>query len=329
MTEKTKKWLKIAGIAVLVLIVYGLFNMKTSPIRSPKGDSLPGMMLESPAVMEKSGRMLSKSTTTDSMALQETENFSASDEGLSGSKGQEITQVEKKIIKNGNLSLRVEKTEQAVKKIAQVAKGFGGEVFSSSFSERTKGSKNGYMTIKVPSDKFDQTMEEIKEVATQVVNESSNAQDVTEQYVDLQAQLKNKKAEEGAFLKILDRSGEIKDVLSVTREVSRVRGEIERLQARINYMESQTSKATISVSLSQDATITPINDDWRPWQIVKGSVKQLTKNFQNFVDGLIEFIIVGLPGLIIIFFIVWLIIWIGKKIFRKIFRKSPPVTGGQ
>jgi predicted nuclease with TOPRIM domain len=165
---------------------------------------------------------------------------------------------------------------------------------------------------------FEKTIAEIKKIATQVLTESTSGTDVTEQYVDLQAQLKNKRAEEAAFVKILDKSGTIEDTLKVTKELSRVRGEIERLEGRVKLLESQADMSTISINLSEDVEIAPIGNDWRPWQVIKNSVKELMQNMQDIVDGLIRFIIVVIPSFVPFLLFLWVVYWVGKKIYLKV-----------
>jgi len=312
MNEKIKRWLKITGIVIGALLLYGVFNLfyggisnkATYNFKEKPNELLQGVNLAKPSKIPAPG--MGGTEMEDSMKLR-----SAADGGKNEFQ-------DKRVIKNGNLSLKVAKTENAAKKISEIAKSKGGEVFSSRFYESIGGLKSGTITVKVPVDKFEETMEAIKKVATQVVSESTTGKDVTEQYADLQAQLKNKRAEEQAFVKILDRAGKIEDVLKVTKEISRVRGEIERLEGRIKYLESQTDMSTIAVSLSEDVEISPVGEGWRPWQSVKSSVKTLIKNTQSCIDSLIYFIIVKIPSIAAFLLILWIIYWIGKKIYRKI-----------
>lgn len=226
--------------------------------------------------------------------------------------------IEKKEIRNGNLSLKVEKIDEATDKIEVIAKNQNGEVFSTNFHEAIKGQKSGYIIIKVPIEKFEITIDQIKSVATQITSESTTGQNVTEQYSDLKIRLKNKEAEEQSFIKILDQAVKVEDVLAVTRELSRVRSEIEQLQGQINFMDSQTDLATITVDLSEDIEIAPIQNDWRPWQVVKKSFSDLISNTQDFVDGIIRFIIIGIPSLIPFLILIGIIYWIGKSVWSKI-----------
>lgn len=238
---------------------------------------------------------------------------------------QELPSVDKKIIKSGSLNLQVEKVDNATDKISQIASNNGGDVFSSNIRQSKSNMKSGTVTVKVPVANFNKAFDDLKKIATLVINESTSGQDVTEQYVDLQAQLKNKQAEEESFVKILERQGTIDDVLKATREVARVRGEIERLQGRIKLLESQTDMSTISISLTEDANITVV-DSWRPWQVVKESFNSLIKKLQGLIDFLIQFILVVLPMLLIWALIIWIIYKIIRKIYLKIKNKSTQIT---
>ncbi len=224
---------------------------------------------------------------------------------------------DKKIIKNGSLDLKVDSADDASRKISDIAKNNGGEVFSSNFYQTAKNVKSGTITVKVPVANFEKAFAELKKVASLVVRESTSGNDVTEQYADLQGQLKNKQAEEQSFAKILERSGTIDEILKVTRELSRVRGEIERLQGRIKFMDSQTDMSSITISLSEDESIT-FADSWRPWQVVKETFNALFKDLQKFINFVIVLIIRVIP-IMVLYALIALVVWVaGRKIYGKI-----------
>lgn len=231
------------------------------------------------------------------------------------------TQTEKKVIKNGSLTIRVDRVNDATQKISEIAKSNGGEIFSSNFNQSSRNIKSGSIIVRVPTDNFEKTFNELKGVASLVVRESTSGDDVTEQYTDLQSRLKNKQAEEQSLIKILDRAGKITEVLEVTRELSRVRGEIEVLQGRIRLMDSQIDMATIDISLSEDPDIT-ISDSWRPLQVAKDALNNLIKNVQQFINFLIVLIIRTIPVLLLYLAVILVIYWLGKKIYNKIKPKS-------
>ncbi len=223
---------------------------------------------------------------------------------------------DKKIIKNGSLGLKVSSVDQAAEDVANVAKKNNGEVFSSNLRQSSTKLKSGTVTVKVPVEKFENTLSEIKKIAVLVLNESTSGNDISEQYVDLQARLKNKKAEEESFMKILGSAQKIDDILAVTRELSRTRGEIESLEGRIRWLDSQTDMSTITVNLAEDQEIT-FTDSWRPFQVMKDTVNGLLKDFQKFINFLIVLIIRVVPIFALYGIIAFLVYKLGRKIYAK------------
>jgi len=322
--EKFKKIVKIGLVVMGVILVLGFFSLFFGGGSSPKKYNNTGIGLGGGKITSGNDFQNPMSVSVGDSASMERSSqgmmveSKVAEEGFMESPTTDVTLVDKKVIKNGNLSLKVGSTDWATGEISNIVKQKGGEVFSTNFYERVKGQKSGFVTIKVPVDKFKETVSDIKKIATQVLNESTTGQDVTEQYTDFQAQLKNKRAEEESFVKILGTAGKIDDVLAVTREVSRVRGEIERLEGRIRFMDSQTDMSTITINLTEDVTVIPVSEGWRPWQVVKQSIKELVANVQDFADGIIRFIIVGIPSLIPFALLLGFLYWVGKKIFKKI-----------
>lgn len=305
-------------MAIFVLwSVYASVVPRQSDLVEKKSSEL-GVLRDGGGEMNFSVEAPNAGMAEDMMAVSDQE--LANERGMIGSQAfaPEAPLVEKKVIKNGNLTLKVEKTEDSVQRISEIVKNQKGEVFSTNFYEQIKGQKSGSITVKVPVEKFEETMAQIKTVATQVVFESTTGQDVTERYADLEAQLKNKKAEEESFVKIFDQAVKIEDVLAVTEQISRVRGEIERLEGQIRFMDSQTDMSTIVVNLSEDVEIAPVQNDWRPWQVAKKAFSDLVGNAQDFVDGVIRFVIVGIPSLIPFFVFLAIVYLLGRKAWMKI-----------
>ncbi|MEA2006863.1 MAG: DUF4349 domain-containing protein [Patescibacteria group bacterium] len=311
---------KMVGIFLGALLLWAVFSTMTggqSGVLKDQKSFGQNMPMSGIGEMSLSKEVSDVDMTESEMTVFDGEGVSERAVAQSAIVSSEPVLIEKKVIKNGNLILKVESTEQSAQKISEFVKSFGGEVFSTNFYEKTKGQKSGSITVKVPVEKFNEALSQIKTVATQVFSESTTGRDVTEQYSDLQAQLKNKRAEEESFVKILDRAGEIEDVLAVIKQISRVRGEIERLEGRIRFMDSQTDMSTITISLSEDVEIAPVQNDWRPWQVIKKAFNDLIINIQDFVDGIIRFIIIGIPSLIPFLVFLGIVYWAGKKIWAK------------
>jgi len=307
----------IAGGLIVLIAAYIIFQntMSASPIMRSSGGSY-GMPQESfsESAIDSTGLALPVSRSASKMMASPV----ANDTEVST----DLPEADKKIIKNGNLSLKVDNADKASTSVTKIAKDNGGEVASSNFLQSGTNVKSGMITVKVPVANFEKTFSDLKKIASLVLTESTSGNDVTEQYVDLQAQLKNKQTEEDAFTKIMAQAQKIDDVLAVQRELSRVRGQIEQLQGRIKYMDSQTNMSTITVSLTEDANIS-IADRWRPWQVVKETTSVLVKKVQGFVDFVIKLVILVLPVLLLYTLLVLVVYRIGKKIYLKFKRKNP------
>lgn len=241
----------------------------------------------------------------------------AMDAGSTDSSSAEHNVSDKKIIKNGDLNVQVNDADASSKEISQIAKDNGGEVFSSNFYKNANNAQSGTITVKVPVQNFEKTFEALKKVSSLVNSQSTSGNDVTEQYTDLQSRLRNKQAEEQAFVKILDKADKITDIISVTRELSRVRGEIEVLQGRIKYIDSQSDMSTITIFLTEDRNIT-VSDSWRPFQLMKNTINSLLKDVQGFINFLIVLIIRVIPVFLAYILIFYILYKIGRKIYLKI-----------
>jgi predicted component of type VI protein secretion system len=224
---------------------------------------------------------------------------------------------DKKVIKNGNLDLKVLNIDNASSEISQIARENGGDIFSSNLYQSEQNVKQGNITIKVPVANFEKTMAALKKVATLVTQESTSGADVTEQYADLQTQLANKQAEEQQYRQILQQAQKVSDILEITQALSNVRGEIESIQGQIKFLSSQTDMASINVNLTEDQNIT-FSDTWRPWQVVKETFNSLFKDLQGTVNLIIVIIIRVIPVAIIYALIAWFLYWAGKKVYTKV-----------
>lgn len=228
-----------------------------------------------------------------------------------GSGGQTAAEVDQKIIKNGSLRLTVGSVSSALSRAADIAKARSGFVQHSSSSERGDGKHEGAVTIRVPSAQFEAALADLKALALVVNHESSSGQDVTEQYTDLQAQLRNAKAQEEEYLRIMKLADTVEDILRVQERLGSVRGQIESLEGRIKYLENMTSFSTISVSLSEEVEITAPTKDFRPGTIVKQAVQALVEVGQNVAAALIWIAIVGggvgIPVLVVVLVVLALI----------------------
>jgi hypothetical protein len=171
------------------------------------------------------------------------------------------------VIRNAALTIEATDVGQALADAREIARQAGGYVSTSnSHTERINEQDQLLvdLTLEVRSDSSDATLTALRALGT-VTAESSSSQDVTEEYVDLDANLRNLRASETSILGLMDKAARIDDVLSLQRELTSVRGQIERLQGRQRYLERRSDMSTITLSLRPPGTgqarVTPTRFD--------------------------------------------------------------------
>ncbi len=232
---------------------------------------------------------------------------------------EETVPADKRVMKDGSLDIRVRSADEAAENIRKVAEAKGGSVQQSNFWQMTDNVKTGSVTVKVPVDRFEETFAELKKVATFVVSENMSGSDVTEQFIDLKARLDNKKAQEQALQALLTRAEKVSDVIDVTRELGKVRAEIESLEGQMRYLSNQTDMASITVSLTEDARITP-DGSFRPGQSFADALKQLIWSLGKIATGLMLFLIVAVPIFLVFGLVFWVIFIIVRKVVMKFWK---------
>ena len=173
------------------------------------------------------------------------------------SEGMPGTPQERMIIRTGDMSLVVADVMQARDEVAQLAVSLNGYVVSSRIWGEEQEMR-GQISIRVPDEQFEPALTKLRELAIRVESESTDSQDVTEEYIDLEARLKNAEATESQYLALLDRATEVEDILNIYNSLSRVRTEIEQIKGRMQYLERTTSMSYISVRLEPEATAAPL-----------------------------------------------------------------------
>ena len=154
------------------------------------------------------------------------------------------------IIRTANMQLVVDDVRNTIEKITDLAQNLEGYVVNSS-SWKEGERVVGQITVRVPSSDFHYAMSILRSMAVEVNSETTSSQDVTEEYVDLEATLRNLEATEAQLLKLMEKAVKVEDILNVQRELSRVQQDIERTKGRMQYLERTSAMSLIQVSLEQ------------------------------------------------------------------------------
>jgi Domain of unknown function (DUF4349) len=168
--------------------------------------------------------------------------------------------VDRKIIRNGELTLETESPTEGLRKITAAAESNGGFVVTSEFKQNqvapgAKPSQTVTVVARVPSSQFAAALEQIRNAGERVVQEKVSGQDVSEEFLDVEARLRNKKALEGQFLEIMKQARKVEDALAVQTQLADVRTEIERLEGRRRFLDNQAALSTITITLQMPQPI--------------------------------------------------------------------------
>lgn len=170
---------------------------------------------------------------------------------------------QRKVIRNANLTLEVDSPTDTQARLTSVAESHGGFVVSSDFKRTETANQQPpaitvTVVLRVPSSQFGAALADIHGFAGRVKEEKTTGQDVTEEYIDLEARLRTKKALEAQFLEIMKQAHKISDALEVQSQIADVRADIERIEGRRRFLENQSALSTITVSLQTPAPPPPI-----------------------------------------------------------------------
>ena len=163
------------------------------------------------------------------------------------SAGANLLVAERKVISTAFISLEVEVVPAATAEVRSIAEGLGGFVEQMSTSGGTER-QQANITVRVPQGQFFTALDRLSELG-EVRSQNVGSEDVTEDFIDMEARLKSVLREEKSLLSLLDKAEKVGDILTIERELSRLRSEIERLQGTLNFLERRVDLATITVSL--------------------------------------------------------------------------------
>ncbi len=209
------------------------------------------------------------------------------------------------VVRTAYLSVVVADPESVMNDLARLAEDMGGFVVSSGLSTMRLASgaevPRATITFRVPAERFQEALDQVRAKASRVDEERISGEDVTEEYVDLQARLRNLRAAEAQLQEIMDQATRTEDVLQVYRELTNIRGEIERLEGRIRYLEQSAAMSAITVDLIPDEAAQPLRvGGWEPKGVAKGAVEALIHTLQGLASLLIWLVIYVAPVLLVL-----------------------------
>jgi len=227
---------------------------------------------------------------------------------------------DRKIIYNVYLELIVQDTQATFDQIRQLSEEMGGFV-SNANTWKENEQLRGTLTVRIPAEKLQDALSKFKALALDIESERMDSQDVTEEYVDLEARLINLQRTEKELLELLETrsaTGKTADILEVHREITAVRAQIEQIQGRMKYLNNLSALATVQITLTPDKLLQPVVvGGWRPQGTAREAIRALIRTLQFFADVLIVFVLYILPVMIIIAIPVVILILIARAVWKR------------
>jgi len=196
------------------------------------------------------------------------------------------------VIRNGQASVEVDKLDPAIAKLRQLAAQLGGYIANSSMSGGKDQTRSAMLELKIPAQRFDQALNGLATLG-KVESVNATAEDVGEEYVDITARVNNAHRLEDRLIALLaTRTGKLQDVLSVERELARVREEIERYEGRLRFLKSRVATSTLSVTIHEPYPILGQSPGQNP---IVAAIRQAWRNFVGFISAIIASLGVLIP----------------------------------
>ncbi|HEY6182860.1 MAG TPA: DUF4349 domain-containing protein [Terriglobales bacterium] len=230
---------------------------------------------------------------------------------------------ERKIVHTCSLDLTVSSPSQTAEQVRLLAEKLGG--YLENAESGGQSSSQASITIRIPATQLESAKAEIRKLALRIEGEKTDASDVTKQYVDMQARLRNLRAEEAQYLQIMKSAAKVKDMLDVTEKLTEVRGQIEQQQAEFEALSKQVEMASISISLHVPTDTEVMGIHWRPLYQMKLASRDGLKALADYATAMMAVIFI-LPaallwtGTILLgVFLAWRILrWIARLFFPSL-----------
>jgi hypothetical protein len=230
------------------------------------------------------------------------------------------------VIHVATLQLVMTNVDDSIPEVYKLAADLGGFIQTSNVT-KVEGGSLAQMTLKVPAAEMDKAMLALRKMAKEVREEKVTGTDVTAEFADLESQVKNMESAEQQLRGIMAKMDKPEDVLKVFNELTRVRGEIERMKGRMNFLSRSSDLATINISLlptELPRKADPIPASWSAGAEFNSALKSLQRGLQSLATAAIWLGVVVLPQLLLVLVPLVAGIWLLVKVLRRMAGSGKP-----
>ncbi len=283
--RKPKMWVA-AGVGVL--LIWGVIALPRYSPEKVEREGLPQSSITSSQQALSARPSLAAHTKRVSQEVTEPASPQAADAAAG-----------RKIVRTASMNMVVKNPAEVADKVTALAESLGGYLVSADGGGQSATS--GALTIRVPAARFEQVRAEIRNLGWRVEGEKIEAEDVTRQFVDEDASIRNLRAEEAQYLAIMKQAATVKDMLAVSEQLSAVRGQIEQQQAEFNALSRQIETVAIAISLRTEFEAQVSGLNWRPGYQLKLALRDGMESLATYATAMTT----------ILFYLPAMLLWVG------------------
>jgi hypothetical protein len=225
-------------------------------------------------------------------------------------------QADRQVIRSGTLEIIASDPAQAAEQLRNLATHLSGFVVNSKVSGSDERMQSAQVTVRIPAEHFDEARAQVRVIAKSVEQDVVEARDVTREYVDQEAALRNARAEEQQYLLILKRAWSVNDVLEVDSKLAEVRAHIDELQGDLRFLRQQVDMSLLTINITAMADTQVFGIRWRPRYKAKLSLRGALSGMADCGDSMVE-LLVNLPVIAIWGFTILALLKVGWMVLRR------------
>ena len=204
-----------------------------------------------------------------------------------------VTNPSRNLILTANVTMKSQDPWATADKARAIANGLGGDILAMSQTGQGEN-RSALVSVRVPSDRFDEALRQLKLLDGEVITSNVDAKDVTDQFTDLQARLVAKQAEEQRYLQLFPQAKTVDETLKIDAALGNVRTQIEQLQGQINLIKNRTDFSTITMAITPVVTVpATTGGTWDPAVTFAKAIAALSVFFKFAADLAIWLLVFG------------------------------------
>ncbi|MFZ4453113.1 DUF4349 domain-containing protein [Salibacterium aidingense] len=224
---------------------------------------------------------------------------SSADPGENTEAAEDIDASNRMVIKTGNLSIEVENFHEAEQRIETQVEDMGGYIVESDMQVSTGGERSGSLSVRIPQENFPPFMNGLESDSIRVQERSTQGEDVTEEYVDLESRLSSKETQEERLTSFMEEAGNTDALLQISEDLSAVQEEIEQLKGQMNYLENHVAYSTVDIQIQESTGSTlQSGESLNTWEKAQNLFTRTLNGIVRAASGIAVFLIGLSPVLV-------------------------------